>query len=115
MKTITSKQLIKKRVRAKIIGTSERPRLAVFISNTNVTAQLIDDTKNVTLAYVSSVGKKDLNSKKMVEKATWVGSEIAIAAGKKKIESVVFDRGTKIYHGRVAALAESAREKGLKF
>lgn len=115
MKTMTTRQLIRKRVRAKISGTKERPRLAVFISNTNVAAQLIDDTKGNTLAYASSVGQKVLKGKNLTEKAVWVGNEIASVAIKKKISTVVFDRGTKIYHGRVAALAGAAREKGLKF
>ncbi len=115
MKTLTRSELIKKRVRSKIVGTSERPRLAVFISLTNVTAQLINDSKGITLVYVTSVGQKKLQGKTMTEKATWVGETIAQAATKKKIKSVVFDRGTKIYHGRIAALADSARKSGLKF
>ncbi len=115
MKIITKNQLTKKRVRAKISGTHERPRLAVFVSNTNVVAQLIDDVKGETLGYVSTVAKKDVAGKSMTQKASWVGQQIAEVASKKKIKAVVFDRGTKIYHGRVAALAESARKGGLNF
>ncbi len=115
MKRLTTDQLVKKRVRAKISGTQERPRLAVYISNTNVTAQLINDAKSETLIYVSSVGKKEVSGKNMTEKAAWVGQEIAQRAVKKKIDTVIFDRGTKIYHGRVAKLADAARQNGLKF
>lgn len=115
MKIITKNQLTKKRVRAKISGTHERPRLAVFVSNTNVVAQLIDDVKGETLGYVSTVANKDVAGKSMTQKASWVGQQIAEVASKKKIKAVVFDRGTKIYHGRVAALAESARKGGLNF
>lgn len=115
MKTITKKQLIKKRVRAKIYGTPDCPRLAVFVSNSHVSAQLIDDTRSVTLGYATSVGKKDLVGKTMTQKASWVGQQIAAAATKKKLKEVVFDRGSKIYHGRIAVLAEAARQGGLKF
>jgi large subunit ribosomal protein L18 len=118
-----SKQLIHKlqnrkqrhaRVRSTISGVTERPRLNVYISNLNVTAQLIDDTKHQTIIYVSTVGKKDAKGS-MTDKAAWVGSQIAEQAKSKKIKRVVFDRGGKIYHGRVAALADSARKGGLEF
>jgi large subunit ribosomal protein L18 len=118
-----SKQLIHKlqnkkqrhgRVRSTISGSNERPRLNVHISNLNVTAQLIDDTKHQTLIYVSTTGKKDITGS-MTDKASWVGSQVAEQAKVKKIKRVVFDRGGRIYHGRVAALADSARKGGLEF
>ncbi|MBB5888484.1 50S ribosomal protein L18 [Lactovum miscens] len=99
------------RVRGKISGTAERPRLNVFRSNTNIYAQLIDDVAGTTLASASSM--KETGSK--TEQATKVGVAIAEAAKAIQIEEVVFDRGGYLYHGRVAALAESARENGLKF
>ncbi len=102
------------RVRKKISGTAETPRLCVFRSNAHIEAQLIDDTKGHTLACVSSYGLK-LKNGSNVEAAKIVGKEIAKLAKDKKIENVVFDRGGYIYHGRVKALAESARENGLKF
>ncbi len=93
----------RKKIRAKISGTSERPRLSVFKSNTAIYAQLIDDTLGVTLA-----GAHGSDAKK-------VGAEIAQAAVAKSIKAVVFDRGGYIYTGKVRALAESAREMGLEF
>lgn len=103
-----------KRVRAKISGTSDRPRLVVFRSNKNIEAQIIDDVKGVTLVSASSVQLK-LENGGNVEGAKVVGAKLAELAKAKKIENVVFDRGGYIYHGRVAALAEAAREGGLKF
>jgi len=102
------------RVRAKISGTSACPRLAVFRSNKHIEAQIIDDVKGVTLASASSVQLKLANGGN-VEAAKVVGAKIAEEAKAKKISQVVFDRGGYIYHGRVAALAEAAREGGLKF
>ncbi len=102
------------RVRSQISGTTKRPRLNVSISNLNVTAQLIDDVDGKTLAYVSTVGQKSLKGT-MTEKAAWVGSEIAAKAKTAKVRQVVFDRGSKLYHGRVAALADAARKAGLEF
>lgn len=102
------------RVRAQITGSTERPRLSVSISNLHITAQLIDDSKQSTLAYVSTVGQKAATGT-MIEKATWVGTEIAKQAKAKKVTTVVFDRGSKLYHGRIAALAEAARKAGLEF
>ncbi len=104
----------KHRVRSLISGTSKRPRLSVHVSNHNITAQIIDDEKHTTLCYTSTTGKK-ISSSNMTEKAKLVGKDIAVAAQKKKIKMVIFDRGSKLYHGRIAALAESAREEGLKF
>lgn len=103
--------LRKNRVRAKIGGTAERPRLSVFISNKNVTAQLIDDVNGKTLAYATSIGMTGT----LTEKAANVGTAIADAAKKAKIETVVFDRNGRQYAGRLHALANAAREKGLKF
>lgn len=104
----------RQRVRSQISGTSERPRLSVKISNLHVTAQLIDDTTQQTLAYASTVGQKAATGTR-IEKATWVGNEIARIAKTKKIKVVVFDRGSKLYHGRIAALATAARNAGLEF
>jgi large subunit ribosomal protein L18 len=101
------------RIRAKVAGTSSRPRLAVAASNSHIIAQIIDDEAQKTLAYASDSALKATETK--TEKAKKVGEAIAEAAKKAKITSVVFDRGGKLYHGRVKALAEAAREKGLKF
>lgn len=102
------------RVRKKISGTSECPRLAVFRSNKHITAQVIDDVKGITLASASSESLK-LENGGNVEAAAIVGKAIADACSKVKIVNVVFDRSGYIYHGRVKALAEAAREAGLKF
>ena len=101
------------RTRAKIYGTAERPRLTVHISNLNITAQVIDDDKQATLAYATTVGKKLKGTKS--EKAAEIGAEIAKAAKKANINKVVFDRGSKLYAGRMSALAEAARKEGLEF
>ncbi len=102
-----------KRTRAKIHGTAERPRLSVNFSNLHITAQIIDDDKKVTLAYATTVGKKLSGSK--TEKAILIGKEIAEKAKKAKISTVVFDRGSKLYAGRMSALADAARKEGLEF
>ena len=101
------------RTRAKIHGTAERPRLSVNISNLHVTAQIIDDDKGVTLAYATTVGSKQKGSKS--ELAAFIGSEIAKKAKKAKISKVVFDRGSRLYAGRLVALADAARKEGLEF
>ena len=101
------------RTRAQIHGTAERPRLTVHISNLNITAQVIDDDKQATLAYATTVGKKLKGTKS--EKAAEIGAEIAKAAKKANINKVVFDRGSKLYAGRMSALAEAARKEGLEF
>lgn len=101
------------RVRAVVSGTSERPRLAVKVSNLHVSAQIIDDTVGKTLVSATTVGQKI--SGNMTEKATWVGKELATKAKKAKVTSVVFDRRDNKYHGRVKALADAAREGGLEF
>ena len=102
------------RVRAKLSGTSEAPRLCVYRSNKNIEAQIIDDTKGVTLVSSSSMALK-LENGSNVEAAAKVGKDIAEKALAKKIKKVVFDRSGYIYHGRVKALAEAAREAGLDF
>ena len=103
------------RVRGKISGTPERPRLNVFRSNANIYAQLIDDVKGVTLAAASTLDKGFEGATGNAEAAKKVGLVLAERAKEKGIEEVVFDRGGYVYHGRVAALAEGAREGGLKF
>ncbi len=101
------------RTRAKIHGTAERPRLSVHFSNLNITAQIVDDDKKETLVYATTVGTKMTGSKS--EKAALLGAEIAKKAKAKKISKVVFDRGGKLYAGRMNALAEAARKEGLEF
>ena len=105
-----------KRIRTTLAGTSERPRLSVFRSNANISAQIIDDEKRITLVSASTL-EKDLKIKNggNVEAAKVIGEEIAKRAKKAKITKVVFDRGGYLYHGRVKALAEAARENGLEF
>ncbi len=103
------------RVRRKISGTAECPRLAVSKSNKNITAQIIDDTKGVTLAYASTLDKEIKTKKANKEAAKEVGALIAKKALDKKVKTVVFDRGGFIYHGVVKELADAAREAGLEF
>ncbi|MBS1419901.1 MAG: 50S ribosomal protein L18 [Clostridia bacterium] len=103
------------RVRSKISGTAERPRLSVFRSESNIYAQIIDDAAGVTLASASTVEKAFEGNGSNCEAAKKIGAVIAERALQKGIEEVVFDRGGYIYHGRVKALAEGAREGGLKF
>ena len=102
------------RVRNKIVGTKECPRLNVFRSNSNIFAQIIDDEAGTTLVSSSSVELKIKNGGN-IEGATLVGQDIAKKAKAKKIKRIVFDRGGYLYHGRVKALAEAARENGLEF
>ena len=102
------------RVRGKISGTAERPRLSVYRSNKNIYAQLIDDVKGVTLVSAST-NDSEVSGKTKTEHASGVGALIAKRANEKNITEVVFDRGGYLYHGRVQALAEAARENGLKF
>ncbi|GIO28760.1 50S ribosomal protein L18 [Ornithinibacillus bavariensis] len=104
------------RVRKNLFGTAERPRLNVYRSNKHIYAQLIDDTNGVTLASASTVEKElNLDSTSSVEAATKVGELVAKRAQDKGHKSVVFDRGGYLYHGRVKALADAAREAGLEF
>ncbi len=104
-----------KRVRGKISGTSERPRLNVFRSGTNIYAQIIDDTKGATLVSASSLEKSFEGKGNNVEAAKKVGTVVAQRAKEKGIDVVVFDRGGYLYHGRIKALADGAREAGLEF
>jgi large subunit ribosomal protein L18 len=106
-------QLRKNRIRSVIHGTKDHPRLSIHISLNHVQAQIIDDDSSTTLAYASSVGSKSTGT--LTAKAAAVGTEIAKKALNKKIKRVVFDRGSKLYHGRVKALADAAREQGLEF
>ena len=102
------------RVRAKVSGTAACPRLCVYRSNKNIEAQLIDDVKGATLVASSSMSLK-LENGSNIEAASKVGKDIAEKALAKKIKKVVFDRSGYIYHGRIKALAEAAREAGLEF
>ena len=113
----TNKQRLKrhKRVRAKISGTPETPRLNVFRSEANIYAQIIDDVNGVTLVSASSLEKGFACEGTKTDAAKQVGVTVAERAKAKGIENVVFDRGGYLYHGRVQALAEGAREGGLKF
>lgn len=104
------------RVRAKLSGTAERPRLNVFRSNKNIYAQVIDDVNGVTLVSASTLDKElKIENSSDTATATKVGELVAKRAVEKGISNVVFDRGGYLYHGRVKALAEAAREAGLKF
>jgi large subunit ribosomal protein L18 len=116
LSTSERKLRIRRRIRKVSLGTSERPRLSVFRSNSAIYAQVVDDTKGVTLAAASS-RDKDLAKAKgnKTEIASLVGKAIAEKAKKAGVEKVAFDRGGNLYHGRVKSLAEGAREAGLKF
>lgn len=113
IKKIARRLKIKAGIRTKISGTAERPRLSVFRSNAQIYAQVIDDVKGVTLASASSLKITEKLTK--TEKAAKVGAALAEAAKKAGVETVVFDRNGYLYHGRVQALADAAREAGLKF
>lgn len=114
MNKYTSKNQRKNRIRTKLRAVSSEPRLTVFRSNEYIWAQVIDDAKGVTLASSSDKSLK-LTKEAKLEKAAKVGENIAEQALAKKIKKVVFDRGAYRYHGRVKALAEAARKKGLQF
>jgi large subunit ribosomal protein L18 len=114
LKKSSRREKIRYRIRKKIAGTAERPRLSVFRSNTSIYAQLIDDESGHTLLSVSSRQLKEVKGKK-VDLSKEVGTQIAKQAVDKGISAIVFDRGGYLYHGRVKALAEGAREGGLKF
>ena len=103
-----------RRVRGKIVGSVERPRLVVFRSNRGIEAQLVDDLEGKTLAAASWLNLKSFKGSK-TEQAAEVGKLLAQNAKKANVETVVFDRGGYLYHGRVKALADAAREGGLKF
>ena len=118
MATLTVRQARERRhrrVRRKISGTAERPRLAVHRSNRGIEAQLIDDVEGKTLAYAGHIGLPKSFKGSKTEQAAQVGELLAAAAKKAGIETVVFDRGGYLYHGRVKALADGAREGGLSF
>ena len=118
MATINRKAIrrrIHDRIRRKLSGTAERPRLAVHFSNKNVYAQIINDDTSSTIVQASTKEKGSDAAKANVEFATKIGALIAARAKEKGIESVVFDRGGFTYHGKVKALADAARENGLKF
>lgn len=102
-----------KRTRAKIHGTKEQPRLTVNFSNQHIIAQIINDDEKKTLVYATTVGSKMTGTK--TEKAAQIGTEIAKKAKTAKIKKVVFDRGSKLYAGRMSALADAARKEGLEF
>ena len=104
-----------KRVRGKIVGTAERPRLVVFRSNRGIEAQLVDDLEGKTLAAASWLHLKKSFKGSKSEQAAEVGKLLAANAKQANVETVVFDRGGYLYHGRVKALADAAREGGLKF
>lgn len=112
-KKLLNKSLRKNRVRSKVVGTTERPRLTVTISNKHVGAQIIDDEKQHTLVAATTVGTKQTGS--LSEQAAFVGTEIAKKAKKAKINAVVFDRNGRQYAGRLSALADAARKEGLEF
>lgn len=109
-----SRQRRHSRVRAKISGTAECPRLNVYRSNKNIYAQIIDDVAGVTLVSASTLDS-EVNGNTKTEQASSVGAVVAKRAVEKGIKEVVFDRGGYLYHGRVQALAEAARENGLDF
>jgi len=117
MKTTTREARLRRhrRVRGKVRGTAERPRLAVFRSNRGVFAQLVDDAAGKTIAAASWVNLPKSFKGDKTEQAVEVGKRLAEAAKKAGVEGVVFDRGGYLYHGRVKALAEGAREGGLNF
>jgi large subunit ribosomal protein L18 len=106
---------IKKRIRKKITGTTDIPRLSVFRSNKEIYAQIINDLDGTTLAAATSLGDKSAHAGNKIEQAAAVGKKIAEAAKSAGVEKVVFDRNGYLYHGRVKALADAARENGLNF
>lgn len=112
-KKLLNKTLRKNRVRAKVSGTAERPRLTVTISNKHINAQIIDDVKQHTLVAATTVGTKQTGS--LSDQAAVVGTDIAKKAKKAKINAVVFDRNGHQYAGRLSALADAARAEGLEF
>ena len=112
---LTRRAKIKRRIRKKITGTSKLPRLSVYRSNKQIYAQIIDDSKGITLASASSYKNKAAEKGNKIEQATVVGKELAEKALKAGVEGVVFDNMRYHYHSRVKSLADSAREGGLKF
>lgn len=112
---INRRAKIKRRIRKRVSGTTQVPRLSVFRSNKQIYAQLIDDTKGITLVAASSYKNKAAEKLNKKDQAAAVGKEIAEKAVKAGVGAVVFDRNGYLYHGRVKSLADSAREGGLKF
>ncbi len=112
-KKLMNLNLRKNRVRAKVSGTADRPRLSVFISNQHISAQIIDDTKQATIVSCTTVGTKQTGN--MTEQAAIMGADIAKKAKKAKINAVVFDRNGRKYAGRLSAFADAARKEGLEF
>lgn len=112
-KKLLNRSLRAARVRAKIAGTAERPRMTVTISNMHISVQLVDDVKQHTIASATTVGAKHTGT--MTEKAAIIGAEIAKKAKKAKVTTVVFDRNGRKYAGRLTALADAARKEGLEF
>lgn len=112
-KKMLNQGLRKMRVRAKVSGTAERPRLTVSISNKHVNAQLIDDVKQTTIVSSTTVGTKQTGT--ITEQAAFIGTDIAKKAKKAKINAVVFDRNGRRYAGRLSALADAVRKEGLEF
>ncbi|MBL7095430.1 50S ribosomal protein L18 [candidate division KSB1 bacterium] len=115
----SSRKRVKKHIRKKLSGTAERPRLVVFKSSKHIYAQLVDDTNQKTITGVSSL-TKDVKAEvekagSKTEAAKIIGKKIAAVGKDKKVESVVFDRNGYLYHGRIKAVADGAREGGLKF
>lgn len=113
--TLKNRLLRQKRVRVRARGSLARPRLSVTITNRHVLAQLIDDEHSRTLLASTSVNSDKLKKASLTEVAQWVGADIAQKAAQAKVKRVVFDRGQKLYHGRIKTLAEAAREGGLEF
>jgi len=112
-KKLLNRSLRKNRVRSKVTGTADRPRLTVTISNMHVSAQLVDDVQAVTIASATTVGKKAKGTK--TEQCASIGAELAKKAVKNKIKHVVFDRNGRQYASRLKALADAARKEGLEF
>lgn len=113
-KKLFNKVLRKNRVRARVSGTTERPRLSVTISNRHISAQIIDDVQHKTLVASTTVKGKAVTGN-MTERAAVIGTEIAKKAKKAGITAIVFDRNGRQYHGRLQALADAARKEGLEF
>ena len=112
-KKLVNRSLRAARVRAKVSGTAERSRLTVTISNMHISAQLIDDVKQHTIAAATTVGAKKTGT--MTEQAAWIGAEVAKKAKKAKVTTIVFDRNGRKYACRLVALADAARKEGLEF
>lgn len=112
---VAKRAKIKRRIRKKIFGTSDQPRLSVFRSNKQIYVQVIDDNNGITLVSASSYGNKAVEGKSKSEAAAIVGKDVGEKAVKAGISTVVFDRNGYQYHGRVKSLADGAREGGLKF